>query len=88
MWQSLRNAQAASATMDSQLPVDSVYGDMLELRQSRKIGRKHVDVLFESGTGVYLAHTSSLLIGNRVGVNVNTLDANRVFRSVLLVDLD
>jgi hypothetical protein len=47
MWQSLHNTQAASATMNSQLPVNSVYGDTLGLRQSRKIGRKHVDVLFE-----------------------------------------
>lgn len=31
---------------------------------------------------------SSLLVGDGVGVDVDTLDANRVFGSVLLVDLD
>lgn len=32
--------------------------------------------------------TSSLLVGNGVGVNVDTLDANWVLGSILLVDLD
>jgi hypothetical protein len=33
-------------------------------------------------------HASSLLVGDGVGMNVNALNANRIFGSVLLVDLN
>jgi len=37
---------------------------------------------------VCLVHTSSLLVGDGVGMNVDALNADRIFRSVLLVDLN
>lgn len=45
-------------------------------------------MLFEREADACRTRGSSLLVGDRVGVNVDALDTNRVFGSVLLVDLN
>ena len=62
--------------------------DAFEEQQSRDVDQEHLDVLIELKDRCVSVHTSSLLVGDRVGVNVDTLDADGVFRSVLLVDLN